>query len=342
MKKIIPGGTFTFKKVLEENASVLDPDGKGDKYYFLPFWFEKTGSRSYNLHSLGNLPKELTDELNAQRTGFKEPDMKVRYKTKQEMLATGFREDFTEGIEWFGEPGSCDTSTHLTTQDPHPYEGEDIKIKVTEEESKIVQEKAFAIGYKWIGSDPTKIHHPKAQFLFITKGRIAMDYKDQEYFDNHKNVELTPQQFLDGDLPEETEKFGVKLGEGVDWAEPGSFAFTGNDMPGDPYGSARSGEAKKHDAYIKDGYLFISGDKGEEKLNSVDVVGGYLYMYNLMSEETFKEKYSPKLKFKEWDVKIDRDSIGIGCVNVVRSQVNTFIHLMKKFDEYNVEGRIQA
>ena len=63
-------GIKQLNEVLEENASILDPDGNGDKYFFLPFWFEKLNSYGYKMHSLDNLPPELKEELNNQRTGF--------------------------------------------------------------------------------------------------------------------------------------------------------------------------------------------------------------------------------------------------------------------------------
>jgi hypothetical protein len=44
-------------------SAVYDVDGKGNNFYFLPFWFEKIADELYIPHSLDKLPTELTNRI---------------------------------------------------------------------------------------------------------------------------------------------------------------------------------------------------------------------------------------------------------------------------------------
>lgn len=44
-------------------SAVYDVDGKGNNFYFLPFWFEKIADGLYIPHSLDKLPTELTNRI---------------------------------------------------------------------------------------------------------------------------------------------------------------------------------------------------------------------------------------------------------------------------------------
>lgn len=50
-------GDKPLSKFLEENASKVN-----EKYYFLPYWFEKTKD-GFKLHHLEKLPEELKDAV---------------------------------------------------------------------------------------------------------------------------------------------------------------------------------------------------------------------------------------------------------------------------------------
>ncbi len=267
--------------------------------------------------------------------------MKTRFKTKQEFIreyGTGWRNpswgaqrkhawvsamDPLFGLPWdelspkynlTPHPEVIDydknlsmgiaVSEHMLTTAPHPYEGKSFKIRVTPEESEMVQKKAFALGYN--KEKNHKIHKTMSQLFFYKDWHMSwMGEDDYLYFNNHTiETELTPQQFMEGEVSqtkyeEDVERMSKYYTAGVD-----SYAkFRG------------SGKAKKPDAYItKAGsrdYVIKFWD-GEDKR----VRTGFMdeaHKYNLITPEDFKAKHSPQLKFKEWKVTVGDKSVKIGC-----------------------------
>ena len=221
----------------------------------------------------------------------------MRFKTKQELKRDNPTNP-TRGTTcpYLGEPAGSGAITYhhtdMFTDEPHPYEGKSFKIKVTPEESEKVQKKAFKLGYKWFNSREKTIKQTDAPFLFLDDdmGISCMTIGDQ-YFKDHEYTELTPQQFLDGDLPET-------------WLQTSENEFL-----------ARLGVSKteKPDAYI-DAHCnplnIVSWREGRQ-VTTCDLKLAYLY--NLMSEEEFKKKHPPVLKFKDWIVKAHSDTIQVHC-----------------------------
>lgn len=69
------------------------------------------------------------------------------------------------------------------------------KLRVTPEESEKVQEVCFLYGVGWL--DGPYVQITEAPFLYIYEDVIRMDYiLGDEWFKNHKNTEITPQDFL--------------------------------------------------------------------------------------------------------------------------------------------------
>ena len=67
---------------------------------------------------------------------------------------------------------------------------EKTKVRIrNEEESRMVQEKMFELGYSWMGDKSVK--YLSAKGLFFERNKcITFIYTDNGYFNNHKFVEV--------------------------------------------------------------------------------------------------------------------------------------------------------
>ncbi len=76
-------GVSLIQDVLETTGTKIN-----DKFYFLPCWFERTDDGMFVMHSLdGNLPKELTDEIEAHRTATNDTWMPLTpYEIEEEKI----------------------------------------------------------------------------------------------------------------------------------------------------------------------------------------------------------------------------------------------------------------
>lgn len=309
------GSTLKFKKVLDDNASVVDPDGKGDKYFFLPFWFEKTGPFSFRLHGLdGNLPRELTNHLTDQRTGFKTTEMEKRFKTKQELKEL-FRPDIVNVLGLaYGEPSDDDISSHFITTTPHPYKGKRIIIKITgPEQSKAVQEKAFKVGFSWVGGN-TEVHNTDKGDLLLDKSALFFNPDDCG-----KDFTITAQQFLEGYLPTGT------------WEQMREENIH-------PHFNIMSGEEKKPDAFVVEArenlvILYKDGDKRYKE------TPGNLYKYNLMHANEYFALHPETLKFKEWEVWEAGEHIKVGCERVHKEDAEAFLKVMQLLNTHKADAK---
>jgi len=205
-----------------------------------------------------------------------------RFKTKQECASL----NPPATLVYYGEPCNSRDAFYRPeayTTAPHPYEGKSFKIKVTPKESEKVQKKAFALGYSWyMGHIVLRVHE---YGIFVYKDKHMDSCSTENYFAHHDSIELTPQQFLDGDLP----------------SEP---AIDPNILQG------RIDELKKPDAYITEDNRIIFWD-GEKVDACKDAT--LAWTYNLMQEGAFRSKHPDKLKFKEWEVTLGPKDIKIGC-----------------------------
>ena len=57
-------GEFTIRELLETMASSVD-----ERYYFLPFWFEKQRGDHFVMHHLENLPEHIQERIKDLRHG---------------------------------------------------------------------------------------------------------------------------------------------------------------------------------------------------------------------------------------------------------------------------------
>lgn len=228
-----------------------------------------------------------------------------RFKTKQEFLAE-YGKDWRLGNgNWppemdhlFGNPyyntdnvdgwGMYD---RFFTDDKHPYEDLNLKMKVTLEESEKVQKKAFKLGYRWSGSNELKVQSTDRPYLYIDQGIITYGNMPETFLNYTKNIELTFEQFLNGDLP--------------DYSVP-------EDKCPEPMiaGAAMMGEPKKYDSYItKEGLAFWWYNNKEVEFSLLAV-----WESNLMSEEAFKAKHKKLvLKFGKWEVEVRKDEVIFAC-----------------------------
>lgn len=96
---------------------------------------------------------------------------------------------------------------------------------------------------------------------------------------------------------------------------------------------ALRGEAEKPDAYIDSEHIIHI--RHHANLHTVDYHPSNAWKYNLMSEEEFKAKYDekPKLKFKEWDVEVTKDTIVTGCEGHHKIYPKTAIENFMKFGQ---------
>jgi len=224
-------------------------------------------------------------------------DIMRRFKTRQE-LSSIYPPVL---LHSYGEP--CDGTDVFYKQEalseaPHPYEGKSFKIRVTPEESEKVQKKAFKLGYIWNNIDSTHVHVLDSMYLFFAwdgdKLRITHS-TGQVWFDESSHIELTPQQFLDGDLPEDGYKVDVA------W--------------------------KQTDAYIdRNGNVYLRSLEGKTFKAAVKL--SELHEYNILSEKEFKSKHPDKLKFKEWDVVEKGDDIKVGCLVFFKADLKAFLSVV--------------
>lgn len=242
--------------------------------------------------------------------------MEKRFKTKSELLHTkGVGNGLGMSCTQLGEPASKTQlktyDDNLFTTDPHPYEGKGLKIKVTPEGSEKVQEKAFKLGWYWYpdGKNPKNVARP---WLYLNEDR-HLEFGTMG--DSDGFTELTVQQFLDGDLPQtQYEKDVERLSK---YYNNGAY----------PYGSVLF---TKPDAYISNGRVFVLVRDGEAHfdLNSVEMIAHHLHEYNLMSEEEFKAKHSPKpAKVFGEEVKVLDIGLKVGCYAVAKPEAMTFCRL---------------
>lgn len=61
--------------------------------------------------------------------------------------------------------------------------------------SKEIQEKLFSLGYKWI-SGCTEVNYIEAPFLFIYTDMSFTKNSNMEYFNNHKNREISAEEIF--------------------------------------------------------------------------------------------------------------------------------------------------
>ena len=88
----------------------------------------------------------------------------------------------------------------MLTDIPHPYEGKKIKISVTPEQSEIVQKRAEAMGYKFVGSKGSRDRADHFIVLDHQKDATWLWYPDEN------DTELTFDQFCEGYWLEEINK----------------------------------------------------------------------------------------------------------------------------------------
>jgi hypothetical protein len=96
----------------------------------------------------------------------------------------------------------------MITHTPHPYEGKSIAIDVSnQEESRMVQLKAFELGYGWrVGGK--KVQSYDAKSLYLRRGSVSWDSSPVPEDEDEYDLILTYQQFMDGDVPKPApEKF---------------------------------------------------------------------------------------------------------------------------------------
>jgi len=211
-----------------------------------------------------------------------------RFKTRQEYgcsVSMRYGEPL-KGLDHLHYGANCFTT------DPHPYEGKSFKIKVTPEESEKVQKKAFALGYSW-GCGDKNVSLEEGSYLYILSDKTIGWGDTEEFFRRHEGDELTPQQFLDGDLP--TEACGDEDSGWPQW---------------------------RLDAYISRSNTLVWWDR---ELHSTLTVSD-AYKYNLMSEADFKAKHpdKPKLKFKNWEVTVEGENINVGCKSLTKAGAKAF------------------
>ena len=276
--------------------------GEGKSYYFMPYWYEETpNSTRFIRHRLGHLPKELRDELNNKRTGFKDTDMKTnqRFKTKQELELSGVRDKLSFLVP-HGEPFNPKAMyLHYTeewiTTTPHPHSGKSFKIRVTPQESEMVQKKVFALGLWGDRKKLVPVGDPHL-YLHAHNTMTTSTESDNLFFANFSYPELTPQQFMEGEVPLDniTEfKDYCKADQNIYEEELGS-------------GGARR---LKADAYVGKNnglWVWIGGSPTCVPIREA-------YRYNLMSEEDFKAKHPDTLMFKNWEVTVEGKNIRVAC-----------------------------
>jgi len=197
------------------------------------------------------------------------------------------------GSQWY-------ISESMLTDKPHPYEGKSFKMKVTLEESEQVQKKAFALGYVWQNgaTNPSSFDHT---YLYLKEKKWLSHGSIDVFFKNHPNIELTPQQFMDGDLPDST--YTTDYG---------------------PVYTEKQEKESKLDAYIsRTSYVIIYWDNHKRNINR-DVHEAY--KYNLMSEEEFVKKYSSLIELKcgKEIVYVRDNHIEIGGLRLSKEDIRSF------------------
>lgn len=277
-----------------------------------------------------------------------------RFKTKQEFTRE-FGEDFRERVRntftqnmhyLFGLPyyGSMTAnkklypelrskfrnvcwsiSEDMLTDKPHPYEDKSLKLKVTPEESEMVQKKAFALGYNW--GPETQVMFTKSPYLFLGGDKIITHMPEKTgKFEEDENIEITPQQFMDGDLPEISCDFGK--GDSVSV-------------------KTQVRTHAKPDAYVDSrcDILHVWENNTDFALSHITNYLQTLYEYNLMSEEDFKKKHQPEpgqLMFREWNVDVGSYFIRLYCpghereaVPFSKSDLQAFLRVKARIDEFD-------
>jgi hypothetical protein len=90
---------------------------------------------------------------------------------------------------------------------------ENLKIRIPcEEVSKLVQEKAFEMGYGWRGYNDTGVSHASSPYLiFYNHGKITYYDTTSSSFGRHSNKEISWQEFVWGEGYFFTHVYGDKL-----------------------------------------------------------------------------------------------------------------------------------
>lgn len=97
----------------------------------------------------------------------------------------------------------------------------------------------------------------------------------------------------------------------------------------------------KEDAYIyiKGGHAFL---KFWDPHSSQELTGEIedAHLFNLMSEEEFKAKHQPKLKFKEWEVKRywddkeELEMVSVGCEKFSVHELTVYYHMTQRIKKH--------
>jgi len=190
----------------------------------------------------------------------------------------------------------------MLTTTPHPHSGKSFKIRVTPQESEMVQKKVFALGLWGDRKELVPVGDPHL-YLHAHNTMTTTTEPDNLFFANFSYPELTPQQFMEGEVPVDDEYLKVYDQE-LKQMETGSLV-----------NRAGSGEAKKHDCSKYDAYISGSNTlvwyENNEICSNLSVL--HAYKFNLMSEEDFKAKHPDTLMFKNWEVTVEGKNIRVAC-----------------------------
>ncbi len=225
----------------------------------------------------------------------------------------------------------------------NPYEGKAFKIKVTPQNTEMVQAKAYALGYCAVGA--TDKIRPGVTSVYLSKeGKVTwMSHKSERsdtFFCNHKNTELTPEEFMSGCLPLDDVTEYIKMTEhyaGVDpCKETGWLKREGWTL--DSLEVTEQNDPSRPDAYIdKYHQLWVQISDAGDPMPVAPV--NESWKYNLMSEEAFKAKYPDKLKFKEWEVTPGTRVVKIGCETFYKKDLGGFSKVMQFLNTHKVDAK---
>lgn len=261
-----------------------------------------------------------------------------RFKTKQELWVGNSSIHYHDEMPW-GEPYVVGKylpflvrDTDLTTK-PHPYEGKNLRIHVSNpNECGTVQKKAFALGYTWFGG-VKDVRHTDKEILFLSGGMIIARTTD---IGRSNFTTITPQQFMEGYLPEEMFESLTERSQQDSWTIDNLEIDKAKHT--DWVANNPDFDEAKPDAYIKDEALYIVGDDGRSfELNRINIIGDHLWQYNLMSEEKFKAKHPDKIKFDGWNVTVEHGLIMIGCESFDKLEARRFMAYCQRIQKHKID-----
>lgn len=202
----------------------------------------------------------------------------------------------TDGNKW-------NIGNWMLTDKPHPYEGKDIKISVTPEQSEIVQKRGEAMGYKFGGMQAWK--NDDHQIVFRSDKKAT--WYSIGYCDGETYTELTFDQFCEGYWPEE-----------------------------------ETCQPEKEDAYLSHTASNYKWYVFKKKGNHYRLVKGLqdAHHYNILSENEYKKKYplDKKLRFKGYEVS-NKDAVWkIGCLVINKKDLQAIYNVLDKMAGENISA----